>query len=59
VISFLSPKRKSDLELLAEEIKAIGHKAIAVPCDISNEDVEILVQRTVDELGPLWIVSLL
>jgi NAD(P)-dependent dehydrogenase (short-subunit alcohol dehydrogenase family) len=53
------PTRILDLELLAEEIKAIGRKAIAVPCDVSKEeDVEILIQRTVDELGPLRIVSL-
>jgi NAD(P)-dependent dehydrogenase (short-subunit alcohol dehydrogenase family) len=52
------PTKILDLQSLVEEIKTIGRNAIAVSCDVSKEeDVEVLIQRTVDELGQLRIVS--
>jgi 7-alpha-hydroxysteroid dehydrogenase len=40
------------LENVAAQARAMGRRAIAVPCDANNaDDVSAAVQRTVDELG--------
>ncbi len=37
-------RTESDLKSLADEIRALGREALAVPCDVSSEaDVEALV----------------
>lgn len=45
---------KSEAEAVANEIKSMGRKAIAVTADISNmQEVQKLVETSVNELGPL------
>ncbi|KAF8525070.1 NAD-binding protein [Hysterangium stoloniferum] len=45
------------LESLVDEIKALGRNAIAIPCDVSKEeDVDVLIQKTVEELGQIRIM---
>jgi len=51
------PSKSTGLESLAEEIRVKGRKAIIVTGDISQEqDVQILVDRTVAELGELYVM---
>ncbi|RJG19030.1 SDR family NAD(P)-dependent oxidoreductase [Massilia cavernae] len=53
----LAARTASDLEQLAEEIRALGRRAIAVPCDVNDEQaLEVLVQRTVAELGKITLL---
>ena len=48
------PANLKSAEEVVSSIKSIGRNAIAVPADVSNlSDVQILVQTSVDELGPL------
>ncbi|KAF8510513.1 NAD-binding protein [Hysterangium stoloniferum] len=47
----------SALEGVAEEIRAKGRKAIAIVADVSQEqDVQTLVDRTVADLGDLYVM---
>ena len=47
----------SSLEDVAEEIRTLGRRSLAVPADIRKKsDVERLVQRTVDEFGVIDIL---
>lgn len=51
------PSKTDLLESVVAEIKTSGRTAIALPGDVSKEiDVEEAVKRTVEELGPLYIV---
>jgi NAD(P)-dependent dehydrogenase (short-subunit alcohol dehydrogenase family) len=46
-----------DVDSVAEEIRALGRRAIAVVCDVSNEAAcTALVERTVAELGRIDIL---
>jgi NAD(P)-dependent dehydrogenase (short-subunit alcohol dehydrogenase family) len=50
-------KKPPELEKVAEEIKALGRKALAVPAHVGKKaDVQNLVQRTVKELGRIDIL---
>ena len=45
-----SARRKERLDALVKDIKAKGGRAIAVPCDLSNEDeIDNVVQTTISE----------
>jgi len=45
------------IEAVAEEVRALGRRAIAVPTDVTREeDCEALVARTVEELGRVDIL---
>ncbi|KAF8510523.1 acetoin reductase family protein [Hysterangium stoloniferum] len=47
----------SALEAVADEIRAKGRKAIAIVADVSQEqDVQTLVDRTVADLGDLYVM---
>ncbi|KIJ23872.1 hypothetical protein M422DRAFT_237633 [Sphaerobolus stellatus SS14] len=49
------PYQSAALEILVQEIKSNGNNAISIVADISKEDeVQRMVERTVDELGDLW-----
>ncbi|HEX2988262.1 MAG TPA: SDR family NAD(P)-dependent oxidoreductase, partial [Chloroflexota bacterium] len=53
----LAARTATDLDRVAEEIRALGGKALAVPTDVANEgEVETLVRRTLAELGPIDIL---
>ncbi|MBI1182159.1 MAG: glucose 1-dehydrogenase [Alphaproteobacteria bacterium] len=42
-------------ESVAEEIRALGRRAVAIPCDVTKRDqVENLIATTEGELGPLF-----
>lgn len=46
------------LEAAAEEVRRLGGRAVAVPCDVSNSDaVEAAAERFESELGPIavWV----
>src|SRR3954471_21398495 len=44
-------------EAAAEEIRAMGRRAIAVKCDVTDRDeVAVAIARTVDELGSVDIL---
>ncbi|HEX2986817.1 MAG TPA: SDR family oxidoreductase, partial [Chloroflexota bacterium] len=53
----LAARTASDLDRVAEEIRAMGGRALAVPTDVANEgEVETLVRRTLAEIGPIDIL---
>ena len=53
----LAARSEADLETLANEIDAMGRKAISVPTDVTQrEQIENLIDRTVTELGRLDIL---
>jgi len=44
-------------EQVAQEIRAMGHKAIAIPADITRKDqVQGMIERVESEIGPLWLL---
>jgi len=48
---------REELEQVAEEVRALGHRACVVPGDITqSEDVEKVVKQTVDEMGHLDVL---
>jgi 2-deoxy-D-gluconate 3-dehydrogenase len=48
----LAARKPDDLEAAAEEVRALGRRAIAVPTDVGDPDqVQALVDRTSEELG--------
>jgi NAD(P)-dependent dehydrogenase (short-subunit alcohol dehydrogenase family) len=50
-------RSREDLESLADEVRALGRRAIAVPTDVTDEaSCDALVARTVDRLGRLDIL---
>lgn len=50
----LAARTAADLDLVAEEIRAIGGTALPVPTDVANEgEVESLIRRTLAELGQI------
>jgi 3-oxoacyl-[acyl-carrier protein] reductase len=50
-------KHKKEAEKIAEQIKKIGQKAIAIQCDISSfTEAEAVVKETISELGGLDIL---
>lgn len=52
----VAARNKDEVEAVAEEVRALGRKAIAVPTDVTNLDsIENLGGRTVNELGKLSI----
>lgn len=53
----LAARSEADLAAVAEEIRALGRRGLAVPTDVTDrEEVEALVERTVRELGGLDIL---
>ena len=51
-------RTKDKIEQTAEEINKMGRKALAIPMDVSREDlVQNAVKRTVSELGRIDILS--
>lgn len=52
----VAARNKDEVEAVAEEVRALGRKAIAVPTDVTNLDsIENLGGRTVNELGKVTI----
>ena len=50
-------KRPPELEKVAEEVRSLGRKALAIPAHVGKrEDVENLVQKTLQELGRIDIL---
>lgn len=50
----LSARTESDLNAVADQIRAIGRRALVVPGDVSDESVQDnLVRRTLDEFGKI------
>lgn len=53
----LFARTESDLKAVQAEIQALGRRAIIVPGDVNQEqDLELLIQRTVAELGKLTVL---
>lgn len=53
----LAARTKPEIEAVAQEVKALGRKALAVPTDIRvEEQVERMVQKAVDEFGKIDIL---
>jgi NAD(P)-dependent dehydrogenase (short-subunit alcohol dehydrogenase family) len=53
----VSGRRPGVLEEVAKEVTTLGRRAIGVPTDVSKKsDVENLIQRATDELGPIDIL---
>lgn len=54
----VAARNKEEVEAVAEEVRALGRKAIGVPTDVTNMDsIENLGGRTVNELGgvDIWV----
>lgn len=54
----LAARRKDEVEAVAEKVRALGRRALAVPCDVMYiEQVEALAKRAFDEFGKLtcWV----
>jgi NAD(P)-dependent dehydrogenase (short-subunit alcohol dehydrogenase family) len=50
-------KRPPELEKVAEEVRSLGRKALAIPAHVGKrEDVENLVQKTLQEFGRIDIL---
>jgi len=50
-------KRPPELEKVAEEIRAVGRKAMAIPAHVGRkEDVQNLLQKTIQEFGGIDIL---
>jgi 2-deoxy-D-gluconate 3-dehydrogenase len=48
----LAARTESDLEKTAGEIRSIGQRALAVPCDVTDEEqVKRMVTATLEEYG--------
>ena len=48
----LAARTASDLEVVAERIRALGRRAVAVPTDVTDADqLQVLADRAHDELG--------
>ena len=53
----LAARSRAQLEVVADEVSALGRRALAIPTDVIDPDaVEALVERTVRELGQLDIL---
>jgi citronellol/citronellal dehydrogenase len=53
----VAARKLERLEAVADELRSIGRRCIVVPTDVRREDdVEALVERTVEELGQIDIV---
>lgn len=53
----LAARTQTDLDAVAAQIRAIGQRAITVPCDVNQEaDLDNLVTRTLTELGKVTIL---
>lgn len=49
--------RSQQVEQVAETLRSEGHQAIGFPADVSRKaDVEAMVARVEEELGPLWLL---
>ena len=54
----LTARREAEIEAVAEQVRALGRRAVAIPGDITDGDfVEQLADRAVEELGSLtlWV----
>ncbi len=54
----VAARRQEEVEAVAEKVRALGRRALAVPCDVMYiEQVEMLAKRAFDEFGKLtcWI----
>jgi len=53
----VAARTRTDLDAVVEEVRALGRRAIAVPCDVSDDAaLDQLVQTTVAELGKVTIL---
>jgi len=53
----VAARTESDLESLAEEIRGLGRRALAIPTDVLQSDqLDALVERTAKELGRIDVV---
>ena len=53
----LAARTETDLEAVAAQIRAMGRRAIAVPCDVNDDDaLTHLVERTLTELGRITLL---
>jgi len=53
----LAARTQADIDSAAEEIRALGRRALAVPCDVmETEQLDALVERSVAELGRVDVV---
>lgn len=53
----LVARREQRLEALAQELRGYGVRALPIAADVTNDaDVERAVQRTQEELGPIWVM---
>ena len=53
----VTSRKLANLEKVAEEVRALGRRSLAVPADITNKvDVDNMVQRVMDEFGVIDIL---
>jgi 7-alpha-hydroxysteroid dehydrogenase len=53
----LAARTKEQLDAVADDIRAMGRRALVIPCDVNeNEAVEDIVAQTMNELGRIDVV---
>ena len=53
----LTSRTAGDLDGVAREIRALGRKALPVPCDVrSEEQLDLMVKRTLDAFGKIDVM---
>jgi len=53
----VASRKLANLEKVAEEVRSLGRRSLAVPADITNKvDVDNMVQRVMDEFGVIDIL---
>lgn len=53
----LAARTQSEIEAVAQELRTLGRKALAIPADVSiEEQVNRMVQKTIDEFGKVDIL---
>lgn len=53
----ITARTESEINAVADEIRALGRKAAAVPCDVTQEpSVNAMVEQVIEELGEPYIL---
>jgi NAD(P)-dependent dehydrogenase (short-subunit alcohol dehydrogenase family) len=53
----VTARTAAEVEAVAAEVRALGRRAVAIPCDVADrQQVDLMVARAADALGPVEIL---